>query len=619
LRALKEVVLHAGFSGLDTVNTLPSWPGSVPPLYSNMYRSSILNYGTLGIPDDTPAPTKYLIIADTCFRTALDSLIAWKRQKGDSVIFDQADGKSASFIKNDIRTYVNQGIDYVLLVGPGRVAWDSNQPPVSPLIPFYKGWRGYENEDWTYSDYWYTTVIGDDDIPDVALGRFSVWTDSQLQTVTDKLFSYERYPDDPPWNIKWHDLVSCMDDPGKAPYFWHEVKKDSCEPILVSNGFQYYDDYAGAQKGEDDQDVINHIDYIDGQGVSLVNYIGHGDSMDWCWRSLDSLFGNAQIYSLTNFTDAHHGRPPIVFEIACDCGRARDSDYDTTCHSECWFRSSTGGGVAALGATERVYPPQICKFDAELYHVSFGYLTEPALIWNLGWVINQAKINMANAYDGWDPSYTLDDVRRFHLMGDPEVEVYTGWNGYPFATYPADISTNGYTFPVLVRNAAGGGVSGALVCLRMDYHVFAIGYSDDTGAVYLPICPVDTGTMHVTVTDHNYGPYEGICKVTNLFSAGIVNGPDNPSYSFSFDQALYSPSARTVALSYHLQSATTVELSLFDATGRLVKAERRAGIRGANHASWDCRDMTGRTVGSGVYYIRLKAARNEAIRKVVVL
>jgi hypothetical protein len=60
-------------------------------------------------------------------------------------------------------------------------------------------------------------------------------------------------------------------------------------------------------------------------------------------------------------------------------------------------------------------------------------------------------------------------------------------------------------------------------------------------------------------------------------------------------------------------------LLILDATGKLVRSERCAGIRGPNHALWDCRDMTGRTVGSGVYYVRLKAARNEAIRKVVVL
>jgi hypothetical protein len=125
--------------------------------------------------------------------------------------------------------------------------------------------------------------------------------------------------------------------------------------------------------------------------------------------------------------------------------------------------------------------------------------------------------------------------------------------------------------------------------------------------------------LHVTVTDHNYGPFEGICRVNNPLSAGMVNGPGNSSYSFSFDQALYSPSARTVALSYHLQSAAPVELSIFDATGRLVKVEKRAGIRGPNHAVWNCRDMAGRTVGSGVYYVRLKAGRNEAIKKVVVL
>jgi hypothetical protein len=622
LRALKEIVLHAEFSGLDTVNILPSWPASVPPLYSNMYRSSILNYGTLGIPDDPPAPTKYLIIADTCFRTALDSLIAWKRQKGDSVLVSWTpDPKCAHDIHESITWYYqHDSIDYVLLVGAGLRVADSMARLSGPLLPFYR-WVQDLNDSgyYAYSDVWYSLVAGGDDIPDVALGRFSVWTPAQLRTVTDKLFSYERYPDDTtPCGIKWHDLVSSRDLNSGSTF--DSVKLDSCAPVLGPSGFQYYEDYAG-KPGEANQDVINHIDgQIAGHGVSLVNYYGHGDSTDWEWGAMgDSSFSNADINSLTNFTDAHHGRLPIVFEIACNCAHAGDSD-GTTCHSECWLQSSTGGAVAALGATELMLTlGGTAEFDAQLYRVAFDNTTGTAATPGLGWVVNQAKVNMAN-FCGWLP-YALDVIRGFHLMGDPEVEVYTGWGGYLSAIHAGYVVLGGqpYVFPVLVKDVNGNPRPEAFVCLRHDADFCATGYTDDTGAVYLTINPTKPGIASLTVTDHNYGPYQRFLQIVTNTSPPMSNGPVSPVCSFSFDQPLYSPSTREVVLSYQLPLSTSVELSIFDATGKLVKAEGCAGIRGPNHALWDCRDLTGRRVGSGVYYVRLKAARNKAIRKVVVL
>jgi hypothetical protein len=262
------------------------------------------------------------------------------------------------------------------------------------------------------------------------------------------------------------------------------------------------------------------------------------------------------------------------------------------------------------------------EFDIDLYRAAFGNTTGNAATGGLGWVINLAKVNMANTC-GWDSSPTLDDVRSFHLMGDPEVEVYTGWNGYLSAIHPGyiDLMPPGdtYVFPVLVEDVNGNPVTGALVCLRHDSDFCATGYTDDTGAVYLTVCPTKySGAASLTVTDHNYGPYQTFLQIVTNTSPTMSSGPVKPMYSFSFSQPLYSSSTHEVALSYQLPLSTSVELSIFDATGRLVRAEGRAGVRGPNHAVWDCRDMTGRTVGSGVYYVRLKAARNEAIRKVVV-
>jgi flagellar hook assembly protein FlgD len=67
----------------------------------------------------------------------------------------------------------------------------------------------------------------------------------------------------------------------------------------------------------------------------------------------------------------------------------------------------------------------------------------------------------------------------------------------------------------------------------------------------------------------------------------------------------FNPSTR---LEYELARAGRVRLRIFDVGGRLVR-EVDVGHRPAGLSSipWDGRDSRGRTLGSGVYVVRLEA------------
>jgi len=81
-----------------------------------------------------------------------------------------------------------------------------------------------------------------------------------------------------------------------------------------------------------------------------------------------------------------------------------------------------------------------------------------------------------------------------------------------------------------------------------------------------------------------------------------------------------NPFRQEVSVSYNVPSSAHVVLAVFDVRGRLV-AELENGMRdeGLHRVAWDCRDRSGRSVPSGVYFIRCVAAGFSGAEKVVVL
>ena len=619
LKVLKKAILVANFKRVDSINTLPTWPTSVAPLYGNIYRSTILNYNTLGIPDEILwTRPRYLIISDGSFAEALDPFIFWKRKKGLEIFLETINNpeqRDTMYIKDLITFYYNNyNISYVLLVGDG---YEPEQPGYPPLLPIPNGWDyyGYPGS-YSISDYWYSTIAGDDDIADVALGRFSVWTNEQLNRVTEKLFSFERCPNENEWFIKRNVLVSHKE--GWRQY--HECKTESIVPIITLFGFQYYDDWGG-YAWMSNEVVKSHINDPASpstqKGSSLLNYRGHGlvkEWQDWCYVPPTS-FTNDDIYSLTNFVSYNNAWLPIVFENCCCCGRiGRTSPLsDTTGHSECWFRHQKGGGVAALGAARPTATFHNHKFDTELYRVSFG--PNPYRVTQeLGWVINNAKVNMAEAY-GWDGD-ALNIVRTNNLIGDPEIDIYTGWNGY-MTVWHEGVTYSGPQEFIVDVYSEGVPLCDAIVCLYKEGDVFETRPTNTDGRALFFISP-HPGTMHVTVTKHDFGPYEGTCLVMGE-DAGSGGQSESISYPFSFKHASYSPRTRSVNISYQLPEASFVEIVVFDIMGRLVNVvEKGLRSKGLNCEVWNRQNESGRKVGKGIYFIRLNTAENVAIKKVVI-
>jgi hypothetical protein len=73
-----------------------------------------------------------------------------------------------------------------------------------------------------------------------------------------------------------------------------------------------------------------------------------------------------------------------------------------------------------------------------------------------------------------------------------------------------------------------------------------------------------------------------------------------------------------VRIEFGLDERAAIALSIFDASGRLVREILREVLpAGSYERPWDARDDGGRAVGSGVYFVRLEAAGKTLSEKLV--
>jgi hypothetical protein len=77
--------------------------------------------------------------------------------------------------------------------------------------------------------------------------------------------------------------------------------------------------------------------------------------------------------------------------------------------------------------------------------------------------------------------------------------------------------------PFDVTVTAGGPLEGATVCLWKDTEVYMVDQTNASGVASFTPDPSTTGTMYVTVTKHNYIPYEGAATVE---TGGDTQDPD---------------------------------------------------------------------------------------------
>lgn len=410
---------------------------------------------------------KYLVIAHDNFVNAVKPLVDWKTKKGVPAVCvplsvtGSSSAQIKSYIQNAYNTW-NPRPEYILLVG-------------SPdLLPSHNN----------YDDDYYADMEGNYRI-ELCIGRFHCATLAQCSLLVAKSIGYEKSETmhDSLWFVKGTTIV--REDNPPDPYYQPDARY--IHNFWRLAGYTRIDSFINTL-GHNQTDVENAIT----DGRSFVVYRGQGVNYWW------SPF-NVSPYNTNNGY-----KLPIVISGTCATMTLTPNEAML---GDAFVRAGTvlapKGAVAFFGTTG--IGSRVSNYRSAVTRGFFQALYQDS-IWTLGGATKRAKFLM----DSLLPNQTR--YLEWNLLGDPELNVWTGKPQKLTVSYDSIIFLRPTNFEVLVRSS-GAPVQGALVCVLMDSTVYAYNRTDNNGLVTFSFTPQHIGTLLVTVTAHNFFPYEGSAQV----------------------------------------------------------------------------------------------------------
>ena len=386
---------------------------------------------------DTPSDLRgthngadYIIITHTDFIHDVQPLADFRNQQGLRAkvvnvqnIYDEFNhgilnpNAIREFLKYAYYNWQSPAPTYVLLVGDTHINVKSGSnfvPTIRVQIPGYGS---------SASDHQFVTFRGEDNFPDMLIGRMPANNRVDARIFVERTIKYETTSPVGPWHKRFLMLA------GSDSLFHSQINR------LVSrhqlrNKYETERIYAPYKDELDlsiDENVTTPIArrVIDGfnNGASLINYIGHGGGGIWSdSRMLD--FEDPE-QNLTNISQL-----PLVISMTCYTGA-----FDGTKNSlaEELLRSENGGAIAVIGATSIGLLTGDYILNREILDVIFNGHTQ-----HIGAIFAQAKTQFLINSPGF-----LDLTEVFTLFGDPATQLKIPHNQIEVTMDFANSSTQG--------------------------------------------------------------------------------------------------------------------------------------------------------------------------------
>ena len=247
-------------------------------------------------------------------------------------------------------------------------------------------------------DNWFVSVDGDDDLPDMAVGRFPVTEPSEVAAIVEKTVRYQAQPEYGPWRSRLLWVTS------EQPGFMQ--MSDQLAEVFAKRGFEADKVYpppesAGVPGSQDQQRLRDALD----RGELLVHFVGHGGRYIWRtgppdWQKHRDLFNLEDIDKLKP-----SARLPIVVSMTCYSAPFDHPSADSI--GEKFLRVPGKGAVAVIAASWRNAPYRAVSEDV------FRELTEGGA--TLGEAIQ--KVKRKNVHHEF--------LEQYNLLGDPALVVAT--------------------------------------------------------------------------------------------------------------------------------------------------------------------------------------------------
>lgn len=325
-----KIEINFSYSGIAVTKSF----NSESVLFNESLARGVLNYnpGTV-IPGYTDQPVKMVIITDSSFKKQLKPFLKWKTQKGFKlqVLYKGTGlaGNTFTQLKDTLTKIYRASSDYdpppeyLLIIG------DVNR------VPYY-GAGGSGN----VTDMYYGEFDGNGDyIPEMYVGRLPVADTNELKSVVSKIIQYEKFQFADTNKFYSGAIATAGKDEAYANYMNGQVKYAISNYLTPANQIKeqhFYYPQSDLNKQKDS--IVRLIN----NGISFINYTGHGDATGWLHVEI-KVADTSKLHNKNMY--------PFVISNAC-----RTAEYNTAASfGNRMVLSRNKGSIGFIGCSNDSY------------------------------------------------------------------------------------------------------------------------------------------------------------------------------------------------------------------------------------------------------------------------
>ena len=460
----------------------------------------------------------YIIITNEELKPEFQRLANWKTQKGvptiirtiESIDAEYSGGDLVDKIKNYLDDFASKWGDeglYVLLGG------DSEIVPTREVASDYQSEKLYELmatdaflvEKELKINWGNKKVTNENSTRNIFIGRIPMKTIEETNLFITNLLRYEKAPtgfqyqyldnvlfakaymeknvtEEYVYEGYMHELDSfrIMHLPMNKKY-WYLFDHFNCS--LDDHEFEGYNTACGSEFNKS-----NFISALNGNldygHPHLILHSDHSQTIRLGTSEYDKGEGldNRDIYRLSR-----HPFSNIIVSTGC-----HPANFIGDCIAENFLKKNT---IAFLGNTDVGWRAEYPMFETFLKNLYSCFLLNTPQMYSLGYLHFQMIHNGMRF-----------NKHRFHILGDPEMSV---WTDVPFdlnvVITPDSVGVGGNSISVQLHNLPS--THQANICVMKDTEVYFTSTIDDTNVHEYTFTPKTSGNLTVTITAHNFRPY----------------------------------------------------------------------------------------------------------------
>ncbi len=257
------------------------------------------------------------------------------------------------------------------------------------LVPT-RSYQTYEGP--AAADNWFACLDGDDEHPDLAIGRLPVVDPAEVRAIVAKTIAYVEEPELGPWRRNL--LFIASDDKGM------QSKSDRAATQARERGYVPVKIYPKESDKANQQHTQSIVKTIDG-GLQAIHFLGHGGRYIWRTGPPD-LKKKHDLFTLDHLDQLQATRRlPVVLSLTCYSAPFDHPNADSI--GEKLLRLPKSGAIAVLAASWRTRPAAANAYFGRVM------LEELARGGTIGEAIMRGKVRLRN---------TLM-IQTYNLLGDP--------------------------------------------------------------------------------------------------------------------------------------------------------------------------------------------------------